>query len=182
MVKGPQERVAQIVGFAMGAATGVTASALATGFEPQRRGPKWIGLVLLAATVLVVACVRRLRRDPRVQVLMAAFLPFAAAGAAARALELSRETGRTVAGVGTVVALLTLFAIAFVFSRHKREVDQLVFREASLVAFFATVIASVVYGSLTRFTDVPDVSLLAVGLFGLGVWTVALFVLDRKYS
>ena len=56
------------------------------------------------------------------------------------------------------------------------------FREAALVALFTSMVAAVVYGTLSEVSEVPDLSLAALAVFGMGVWTLALFVFDRRYS
>ena len=178
---GSQERVARTCGLAMGAATGMTVATLISGFKVEPKGPSWLGLAIFGVALLAMA-VRPSWRNQRVLVICVGFLPVGVVNSIVAALDLSRSSAMTVRAGGFLLSMAFFFGVGFVFSRRKREVDQLIFREAAIVAFFATIIAAVVYGTLAEVSDVPRVSFAALAVFGMGVWTVALFVFDRRYS
>jgi hypothetical protein len=176
-----QDRVAKMVGLTMGAATGMTLSSLISGFDDDPKAPSWIGLAVSGAVLLAMA-LRPAWRESRVLVICVGFLPVPLAGTAVSLLDLSRTTASTVRAIGFLISVALFFGIAYAYSRRKREVDQLIFREAAIVAFFATMIAAVVYGTLTQVTDVPRLSFAALAVFGMCVWLAALFVFDKRYS
>ena len=181
---GEQERVAQTVGFVLGAATAIAAVGTFQGIEPSSgaRGRWWAGLIVVVAFAAIAAgLVPRIRAE-RYRALSFGVLPYLASAVITGALDLAPEPTRTVRAIGFLLSVALLFGLALVVSRRKREVDQLVFREASLFAFFATVVATVAYGALVRVDVVPEIPLGAAGIFGMAVWLAALFVLDRRYS
>lgn len=83
-------------------------------------------------------------------------------------------------GLGLVIAV-SLVA-SFVYARHKRELEQRLFLDATSFAFFATIVAASVYGILDAAFDVPRLSFLWVVVFAQLVWVVALSVLERRYA
>jgi hypothetical protein len=181
--KGTQERVSQTVGLAMGAACGMTIAMLRTGFERQETpAPRWLGPLIAVALLAAVAFVPRLRREPRVVIIAVGIAPIFAMFSIVNLLDVDSATGARLRGVGFLVSVAVLYALAFAYSRRKREVDQLIFREASLFAFFATVIAAISYGTLVQVDLVPDVPLVAVAIFGQFSFTLGVFIFDRKYA
>jgi hypothetical protein len=185
--KGPQERVSQVVGFAIGAACGMTVGMLLLGFKPKSSHvlPSWTGFVIdgvLAIGVVVIALVPRFHRNAIVIVLAAGLTPYLATIATVGALDVGDRAAVRLIGFGFLASIGAFYSIGLIYSRRKREVDQLIFRQSSQFAFFATVVTAVVYGTLVKIELAPAISIAWAAVLGEGAWSAAAFVLERKYS
>ena len=180
--RGPQERVGQVVGAAMGVAAGMTFVMVREDFDNDPKGPRWAGLALGLGIALAIFLSPRLRRDPRVVVVAVGLFPLLSLGSIVNMLDLDERLSNRLSVVAFLLSVAALYTFAFVYARMKREVDLLIMREASMFAFFATIIAAVVYGALVAVADAPDLSVAAVAIFAQVAWIVGLFIFERRYA
>jgi hypothetical protein len=87
-----------------------------------------------------------------------------------------------------VVVALTAASAAFalisaaVAGMRERELDKLIFSNASSIAFFAVMLVAVTYGLIDNWLRVPALSPWVIVFTGGGTWIVGYITLRRRYS
>jgi hypothetical protein len=94
-----------------------------------------------------------------------------------------RPSGALIAiAIGTIVAAgIALFA-SVRKGRRSRELDRMLFTEATSVAFFVTMLSAVTYALLESWVDAPKLSMWFVWTVGMGAWIVSATTFKRRYS
>jgi hypothetical protein len=180
------DQIAGVAGMAMGAATALMGISL-RGSEDLARtlrspGPRpWFGFVILAGAAVALA-IPRLRRNPYVATLVFGFIPIGAAIAVERGLRPDIAYARWVHAVGLLLSIAALFVRGVWFESKKRELDRLVLKDSAVIALYVTVATGAVCGVAQELFDAPKVSLAVLSVVAMGAWTLAHFVLERRYS
>jgi hypothetical protein len=84
--------------------------------------------------------------------------------------------------VGTIVASVAGVFFTVRAGRAKRELDRMLFTEATSVAFFVTMMSSLGYALLEVWIDAPRLSMWFVWTVGMGAWIVTSTIFRRRYS
>lgn len=88
--------------------------------------------------------------------------------------------GVRAATIVLVVSEVLILAASYV--RSVKELDRVLFTEATSAAFIVTLAGTGLYGGLQRWLDLPSVDLVAVPVFGLAVWGIAALVFRRRLT
>jgi len=180
------DSVSGIAGFALGISYALAFSSLKViyrNYPASRAGgmKSWLGY-LIAGVIVVLPLVPRLRRIPYVMLPVAGFVPIVVSSTLAQRHGFNSVTGYKIRSVGTLVAFVFEFLAALYFLRQKKELDRQIFTQSGLVAFFATIAVGVVYGVAEDAFRAPHLALTWLSLFGLTVFVVSLFVVEKRYS
>lgn len=83
--------------------------------------------------------------------------------------------GTIVSGVGGVFLLVRI-------GRESKELDRLLFSEATSMAFFVTMTCALSYALLESWIEAPRLSMWFVWTVGMGAWILAAALFKRRYS
>ena len=84
--------------------------------------------------------------------------------------------------IGTVATGAVGLLLMMRTGRRRRELDRVMFTEATSTAFFVTMMSSLGYALLESWIDAPKLSMWFVWTVGVGSWLVASFAFRRRYS
>jgi multisubunit Na+/H+ antiporter MnhB subunit len=94
-----------------------------------------------------------------------------------------RPDGALIAiAVGTIVTGVVGLVYVARKGRQSRELDRMLFTEATSIAFFVTMVSAISYALLESWIDAPKLSMWFVWTVGMGAWIVASSVFRRRYS
>jgi hypothetical protein len=95
----------------------------------------------------------------------------------------SRPGGPIIAiAIGTLAAAVGVVVSLFAMGRRMKELERLLFSEATSMAFFITMLGAITYGLLEVWVDAPAISMWTVWMLGMGSWAVLSLVLRKRYS
>jgi hypothetical protein len=139
--------------------------------------------IAVSSALFVVVFVWSLRvRNRLATLLVISFVPTAVAGAAIRLSDPNPSWAEPLRAVGLALTIAVAFVTSLSYARQKRELERAIFDEATVAAFFATLIAAGIYGVLGTAFHLPPVSLIWVPVFADVAWIVGLFVFERRYA
>ena len=144
--------------------------------------PRWSSVVA-AAAALLVGFVWAAREHSRLWlVFVTSLIPMAVGGVGVRLTRPHAPWALQVRSVGVAIVLTSALTLAFLFARRLRELDRVVYTEATSIAFFVTAAGCGFYGAMQKFLNAPRLSLVWVPIFAAVSWAVAAFLVERRYS
>jgi hypothetical protein len=138
----------------------------------------YASIVVGALAILVVA----LRWRVREALPWGLYIVLVGIGSVLQAQEPRPDAALIGIAVGTIVAGVAGIFLTARAGRSTRELDRLLFTEATSVAFFVTMMSSLGYALLEVWIDAPRLSMWFVWTVGMGAWIVASTVLKRRYT
>ena len=87
-----------------------------------------------------------------------------------------------VIAIGSIVSATVSLGSLIRRARKSRELDRVLFTEATSIAFAVTMLAVLTYGLLEAFVDAPRLSMWSVWTVGMSSWAIASLVFRKKYS
>ena len=186
--KGDRDRVGALMGFATGAALAVAIGTLHvvdrfnTRLASHGLLPGWAGLLIVAATVIIVAAIRPFRRNPYAAIAVFGFAPELMLTSFARTIHADAVIGRYLRGAGILASFLVLLLTVIWFSRQRRELERVVLMQASSFAFFVTVVFAIVAGVAHQFFGAPQLAVTWIGLSGVVLWVFALWFFESRLT
>lgn len=183
-------RTSEAVSFLVGAAAGIS---VVSAIFAQPGVEEWVeeswplplrtGGVVASGVSIAIALVWSLRQRSRLGVAISvALVPLAVGTGAVRLLDPNPSWAQALRALGLVLVISMVLGGALWFARRLRELERLLFTEATSAAFFVTVIVAGGYGALQAFLDAPRLSYGWLPVFGLVVWALSAAMFRRRYS
>jgi hypothetical protein len=163
----------------LGFFTSVVGMLIATGLDGDWTTPIVYASVAFGALSLVgLAFVRRSVAAAS----WALYVILVGVGSALQARE-PRPDGALIAiAAGTIVSGVVGLLLVARKGRQSRELDRMLFTEATSIAFFVTMVSAISYALLESWIDAPKLSMWFVWTVGMGAWIVASTAFRRSYS
>ena len=176
-------------GMAVGAALGLTVVTALISHDRIDRWmddrypvPAWTSIAFSAAIVVGGLVWGAIRRDRIMAGLAVALVPLLVGSNAVRVIDPNPVWAEFLRAFGMALMISVLLCIALVLGRRQRELERLVFSEATGISFFVTAVGTAVYGVAEGLFDAPRVSLVWVPVFAVISWLIALAFVERRYS
>lgn len=148
----------------------------------DRALPPWVGVAAVVAIFGLFVVPALLRRDFIEAAIGLSIVPTTIGTAVQRFADPDPPWTDPVRAAGTMLLLVVVLVSVLTSARRVRELERLLFTEATSIAFFVTVIGATAYAGLQALLDVPRLSFAWVSLFGFAVWGIAALLLRRRYS
>jgi hypothetical protein len=112
----------------------------------------------------------------------AAYVALVGVGAVLQTRDPRQDAALVAITIGAVAAGAAGVVLMMRTGRRRRELDRLMFTEATSVAFFVTMMSALGYALLESWIEAPKLSMWFVWTVGVGSWIVASFAFRRRYS
>lgn len=122
------------------------------------------------------------RRDMLIGAAGVVLVPTAIGGVAFHFYEEPPFWVESLRALGLVLVLCAAVGALLYLARGLKELERLLFTEATSVAFFLTLVAAGAYAALEAFLDAPKVSLGWLPLVGLALWGLTSALFSRRYT
>ncbi len=168
------------VGLACGVAISASVLSGTTGGALFAHQPLLGGLI--SGVVLVAALGFSLYRRAWLGVLsVVTLIPLVVGTAANRSAGHTLLWAQALRAASVVLIFSLAIGTALFYARRFRELERLLFAEATSAAFFVTVIGAAAYGLIAQYMNLPRLSLVWVSVFGLFSWVVLSWIFGRRY-
>jgi hypothetical protein len=87
-----------------------------------------------------------------------------------------------VIAIGTIVSGAAIVLLVMRAGRKSKELERMLFSEATSMAFFITMLGAITYALLEAWLDVPKISMWVPWSIGMGSWAILSVMLGRRYS
>jgi hypothetical protein len=162
----------------LGFFTSVVGLLIASGVDSSWRMPVVYASLGFGALSLFAAFVGRIVRA----VPWGVYVLLVGVGSLLQGLEPRPDAALIAIAAGTVVAAACAVVLLVIHGRRTRELDRMLFTEATSVAFFVTMVSALSYALLEAWIEAPKLSMWFVWTVGMGAWIVASTVFRRRYS
>ena len=148
----------------------------------DRSLPPWVSVVTFAVAVLVLIVPSLLKRDFIEAALGCSLIPTSIGTAVQRFIEPDPLWTDALRAGGMMLLLVLVLVAVLTSARRVRELERVLFTEATSIAFFVTVVGATAYAGLQALLDLPRVSFAWVSVFGFAVWAVSALLVRRRYT
>lgn len=179
--KGGPSKLAQTVGLAVGVSVSML---FFDQLESWRDSafPPWMSIVVFAAFFVLIIVPALLRRDFGEAAIGGAMVPIIVGTGVQRFLEPDPPWTDVLRAAGVMFALVVILVVVLTTARRVRELERLLFTEATSIAFFVTVVGATAYAGVQALLDTPQLSFAWISLFGFAVWGITALLLRRRYT
>jgi hypothetical protein len=181
----PDEAIGMFAGAAFGLAISVLAfsvDGIDRWFDDRNPLPEWIGIPLMTGIIGLGLLWAIRNRNREALVMTLSIIPLTIGGNAVRIIDPNPAWAEGLRVVGFCFVLGVLAALGPKLSSRLKELERVVFSEASSLAFFITVVVASLYGVADGFLGAPRLSFLWLPVLGTVSWVVAWSIRSRRYS
>jgi hypothetical protein len=161
---------------------GVLVVVVALGVSPEREQSPTRAIVFGALLIVLLLIPALITRDIYEISFALALVPAYTASTAKAFIDPDPSWLGVLRAISYFLLITLAMTVAMKYAKGVRELDRVLFTEATSTAFFVTLAGAGAYSIAQRWLDAPALPLAAVSAFGLVAWGVIAFLLSRRYT